>query len=519
MVSVLSQVLDISERKQAEEALRESESRFRGAFEYSAIGMALVSPGGKWLKVNSRLSEMLGYTEEELMTKTFQDITHPDDLEADLDYVRQMLSGEIDTYSMEKRYFHKMGQIIWALLSVSLVRDRNGLPIHFISQVENITARKQAEDALLQSESILKASQILAKVGGWEWDVALQAMTWTEETYRIHDIEPSSVTPGSVELIEKSLNCYHPEYRKLIHDAFMRCIEQGESYDLECRFTSVTGRKLWIRTTAQPEYHGNHLVKVVGNIMDITERKNLEDELTRQADFTLRVFNSLDSNMAVIDSNGVILSVNEAWSTFAKNNLGTDASKWGIGAHYFVKYDRKYGDVEQAEEAFDGVRKVQSGQLPGFSLEYPCHGSGNEQRWFVLHALPLLGNDGSVLLQHLNITERKLAQDALKEAEWKFRALFENGPIGVAYHSMIYDATGKAVDYFFIDANQNYITLTGVDPRGKNVTQAFPGIENDPFDWIGTYDKVARTGETIHFEQYLQFNDRWYDVVSYQYKP
>jgi len=83
---------------------------------------------------------------------------------------------------------------------------------------------------------------------------------------------------------------------------------------------------------------------------------------------------------------------------------------------------------------------------------------------------------------------------------------------------MIYDDSGRAVDYFFIDANENYITLTGVDPRGKTVTQAFPGIENDPFDWIGTFGKVARTGETIHFEQYLQPNNRWYNVVSYQYK-
>ena len=84
---------------------------------------------------------------------------------------------------------------------------------------------------------------------------------------------------------------------------------------------------------------------------------------------------------------------------------------------------------------------------------------------------------------------------------------------------MIYDDSGKAVDYSFIDANEKYIELTGVDPRGKTVLQAFPGIENDPFDWIGTFGKVASTGKNIRFEQYLQPNDRWYDVVGYQYKP
>ncbi|MEI6207646.1 MAG: response regulator [Desulfuromonadales bacterium] len=121
--------------------------------------------------------------------------------------------------------------------------------------------------------------------------------------------------------------------------------------------------------------------------------------------------------------------------------------------------------------------------------------------------------------QELQNEQLREADETLLEAEWKFKALFDNGPIGVAYHSMIYDDSGKAVDYRFIDANGKYIELTGVDPRGKTVLQAFPGIENDPFDWIGTFGAVAKTGESIRFEQYLQPNDRWYDVVGYQYKP
>ena len=108
---------------------------------------------------------------------------------------------------------------------------------------------------------------------------------------------------------------------------------------------------------------------------------------------------------------------------------------------------------------------------------------------------------------------------ALQEMEWKFQALFEKGPIGVAYHEMIYDDTGKPIDYRFIDANETYKTLTGVDPRGKTVLEAFPGIENDSFDWIGTYGHVARTGEPKRFESYLQANGQWYDCVAYQYKP
>ncbi len=118
-----------------------------------------------------------------------------------------------------------------------------------------------------------------------------------------------------------------------------------------------------------------------------------------------------------------------------------------------------------------------------------------------------------------DLAGRQRTDEAPRDADWKSQALFEKGPIGVAYHEMVYDSSGRPVDYRFLDANERYRELTGVDPRGKTVTQAFPGIEADPFDWIRTYGRVARTGEQIRFEQYLQSNGRWYDVVAYQFKP
>jgi PAS domain S-box-containing protein len=113
----------------------------------------------------------------------------------------------------------------------------------------------------------------------------------------------------------------------------------------------------------------------------------------------------------------------------------------------------------------------------------------------------------------------KAKEEALRESERTFRALFEKGPIGVAYHQMLYDVEGKAIDYLFLAANDSYQKLTGVDPTGKLVTEAFPGIEKDPFNWIGTFARVARDGEEIRFQQHLEANDRWYDCVGYQYKP
>jgi PAS domain S-box-containing protein len=133
--------------------LRESEERFRSAFENAAIGMALVSTTGQWLRVNQALCRIVGYSTTELLSTDFQSLTHPDDLRADLKSFREMLAGTREYYEMEKRYFHKTGRIIWVLLSVSLVREEDGEPLYFISQLQDITERKRLEQALRELTS------------------------------------------------------------------------------------------------------------------------------------------------------------------------------------------------------------------------------------------------------------------------------------------------------------------------------------------------------------------------------
>jgi diguanylate cyclase (GGDEF)-like protein/PAS domain S-box-containing protein len=138
----------LAENAVALAALRESEGRFRHAFDNSGIGMALVAPDGRWLRVNATLSRIVGFSQAELLARDFQSITHEDDVEADLGFVRLMLSGALATYELEKRYLHKNGSIVWILLTASLVRDADGAPLYFVSQIQDITARKLAEDTL-----------------------------------------------------------------------------------------------------------------------------------------------------------------------------------------------------------------------------------------------------------------------------------------------------------------------------------------------------------------------------------
>ncbi|NBC22235.1 MAG: diguanylate cyclase [Gammaproteobacteria bacterium] len=133
------------ERALASQRVWENGELFESAFRYAAIGMALVGTDGRWLRVNRALTEMFGYTEAELLEIDFQSMTHPDDLDADMGHVRDVLDGRRDTYRMEKRYVHRMGHEVWSLLSVSLVRDDRGEPRYFVSQIQDITEQKRAQ--------------------------------------------------------------------------------------------------------------------------------------------------------------------------------------------------------------------------------------------------------------------------------------------------------------------------------------------------------------------------------------
>ncbi|HEY9597247.1 MAG TPA: PAS domain S-box protein, partial [Cyanophyceae cyanobacterium] len=151
-------LVEVVERKQAEVALQESEERFRATFEQAAIGMTQATPEGQLLLVNQRLCDILGYSREELLTKTHRDFVHPDDLETTECCLEQLLTGEIPTFSLEKRYICKDGTVIWVNVTVSLVRDRKGLPKYKLAVVEDISDRKRAEAELQQAKEAAESA-------------------------------------------------------------------------------------------------------------------------------------------------------------------------------------------------------------------------------------------------------------------------------------------------------------------------------------------------------------------------
>ncbi len=170
VVGVSTIASDITERKQVETILRESEERFRATFEQAAVGIAHIGLDGRFLRVNRKLCEILGYTQGELMRLTFQEITAPAWLDADLENVRKMLAKELAIYTMEKRYVRKDGSLVWANLTVSLAHEPHGAPRYFISVIEDISQRKATEEALRGSEARYRDLFENSPISLWEQD-------------------------------------------------------------------------------------------------------------------------------------------------------------------------------------------------------------------------------------------------------------------------------------------------------------------------------------------------------------
>jgi len=199
---IVSQVLDVTEARRADVVRREAEERFRVAFQSSPIGMALVSPEGRWLRVNQSLCDMVGYSEAELLTKGgFSDLTHPDDLGSHLINLRRMLSGESNSYITDKRYIHASGRVVWTHLEKVLVRDPEGRPLYFVSQIQDITERREAEEALRESELQFRSLTEVAPDAIVVMDGEGRIVSWNHGATEMFGYQPEEVLGQPVSML------------------------------------------------------------------------------------------------------------------------------------------------------------------------------------------------------------------------------------------------------------------------------------------------------------------------------
>jgi PAS domain S-box-containing protein len=394
---------DVGEQVRAEAALRESEERFRGAIEHAPIGMALVAPDGRFLRVNPALCGILGYEPGELLARTFQDLTHPDDLAADLAQAARLLAGEIPTYQLEKRYRHKAGHAVWTLLGVSAVRDAAGGPLYFVSQVQDITARREAEE---ERDRLFTQSLNLLMVGGYDGRFERVNPAW-EGTL--------GYTPAEL-LARPFMELVHPDDAAATEAEVRRLAAGGTTRAFENRVLHEDGSYRSMVWSATPYREGRTFY---ASGQDITDRKRAEEAL-RESENRFRL---------MADGAPVVIWLghpDQGGCTFV-NRTGLElwgrplAELLGFGWVETVHPD----DWPRVEEAY---RRGFAARAP-VEAEYRIRRADGEYRWMADRGVPRFLPDGTFagyIGSMTDVTDRRRAEEEARERDQRFRAIFDS---------------------------------------------------------------------------------------------
>jgi PAS domain S-box-containing protein len=255
--------------------LQESEERFRSAFETSAIGMALVSTTGKFFQVNPSLSKILGYSNEELLLKSFQEITHPDDLQRDVELVEKVKRGEISNFQIEKRYLNKNNEVIWANVSVALVRDKNDCALYFVAQIENITKRKLVELELKSEQFLVSALMENIPANIYFKDKESRFIRVNSTLLKLFGLENTGQVIGKTDF-----DFFTKEHAQQAFVDEQEIIRTGKSIKREEKETWPDTDDTWVSTVKIPlRDDKNEIIGIFGISIDITKNKIAEQKI------------------------------------------------------------------------------------------------------------------------------------------------------------------------------------------------------------------------------------------------
>jgi PAS domain S-box-containing protein len=260
---------DVTDGRRREQQLSESEDRFRLSFDYAPFAMALIGLDGRYERVNPAMCNLTGYSAEQLMGMSIADITHPDDLAADLAGVAGLIAGELSSVVMEKRYLTSAGNVVWTAKSATLARDAGGRPLYVISQLKDISARKMRDEALLERDRRLQEAESVGRVGSWELDLTTQAVTWSAGLFDIYGVDPTSFD-GT---LDASLDGLHADDVASVQAAVEACSRTGYPLRVRYRLTRQTdGALRWFDARGQAIRKDGRLIRITGVVADVTEQ-------------------------------------------------------------------------------------------------------------------------------------------------------------------------------------------------------------------------------------------------------
>jgi two-component system cell cycle sensor histidine kinase/response regulator CckA len=453
---------DITERRRMEEALKESEERFRLTFHESPIGATIVSPDFSLQHVNAKLCSILGYSEQELLKTKVGDHLHRDDVMEELEEGQKVISGELEESYREGRCFRKDGKMIWASRLVRAVRNAEGQPLYFLTLVQDITERKLADEALM------KQAQILDHVHDAivSTDLEGRITSWNRGAERLHGYKTAEVLGKPV------FSMFPKEQEDVFRNVVFNQLREKDEYSLEIPMLRKSGGRLWAHLSLSlVRNQEGKPVGVIGYGLDINDRKEAENALRVSEARLRKIYDEAPIMMHSIDKKGVVRNVNTKWL----DEMG---------------YRREDVIGKEIEEFMTpGSRRALHKVLPRFwterkvaALPYQYVKKDGTVIDVLLDSVVTEDSSyGQISLSAVrDITQQKLAEDALRKSESTLRTLIQAAPIGIGQVNK---------DLILSWTNEVFCSMTGYSTEelvGQNVRMLY-GREEE-------YQRVGRIG-------------------------
>ena len=484
--------------------MKESQEKYRLITE-NTNDLIIITNADKTFRYVSPSIKSLGYTPDELVGQDSFILLHPEDNISITSMLKQLIIGRYKPGTnsrFEYRLRDKSGMYHLYETAAKLVNDESGKHM-ILSTSRDITERKKIAEKLQKSENLLNDVSEIAHVGGWELDIKTKEVYWTKETYRIHDISFDEKFD-----LTKAVIFFDLPNRSKLEAALQRCMETGESFDLVLPFTSAKGRRLWTRAIGHAlKDDSGKLVRLIGTFQDITERKKAEAALRESQKRFQALTETTNDFVWEMDANGVYTycspQMNELWGYKTEDMIGRTPFDFMIpeGRAHAIQM---FHSMSKSPSSFQGLESknwdktgriviVETSGVPFFDNEGRLRGYRGISR---------------------DITERKKAEEMLRESEGLLRALFENMTSGAAIYKVINDGS-KGSDYIIRDFNVAGLRIEGKQKDeviGKSLFDLRPTI--DQYGLIPIFQKVWQTGEPGYFPSSIYVDEKysnWYE--------
>jgi PAS domain S-box-containing protein len=497
-VSILEVNNDVTARKVAEEASRESEERFRILVEYAPVGI-FIQTEGRFAYLNQKAWRLLGAeSEQELLAASVVDRFHPD--------YRKQVRERIRIINQERKPVPMVEEVFLQLdgtpfdVAVTGAPFRHGGKQGALVFFHDIGERKRLERALRENEKRLRLALDAAKSGAWEWRLDTDQNIWSDELWRLYGMEPQSCEPS----FANWLTAIRPEDRPSVEASVSYSVSSGSELNAEWRVNLPEPQERWLMSRGQPQRDKTgQIVSYLGIVMDITERKQNEEQAQRWR----RVFEASAFGLAHARvKDNTFISVNDS---FARQR-GYETEEL-LGESLLTVYP-----PDRRESVAAAIRAIDQA---GHGVFESMHKRKDGSEFPVLMEVTVLRDAAGAAVSRvayaLDITDRKRAEASLRESEEKFRTMFESMNEGVCILEMVRDENGKPVDYYIHDVNPSYEKILNVSRErtvGKGMREAL-GLEDLPN--VDIYARLVETKEATTFETYVQELDKHFLVSAF----